>query len=171
MIFVPKLDHAGCWQKMSRGVCLVLLAISVFPATGLALPSRLVLALDGVSYRDLRALQAGITRTNFWGSQFQLRAFTADEGYFPVSRMISTFPSASDVAWTDIFGDRPLPGYQRTYFSTAANSEISINGVTTSMEHEKQMNWQVENGFLRAMGYLFPLHTYEIELRGMSEKF
>lgn len=147
------------------------LAVLLLPATVNALPARLVLALDGVSYRDLRALQAGITGTNFWGKPFRRQAFTAAEGYFPVSRMISTFPSASDVAWTDVFGDRPLPGYQRTYFSVAANAEVSINGVTTSMEHERQMHWQVKNGFLRAMGYLYPLQIYKLELNGMVENF
>jgi len=172
MIFVPKLHQAGRWRgKIFGGVLLILLAASIVPSTGWALPARLVLALDGISYRDLKALQAGITCTNFWGGKFQRKAFTADEGYFPVSRMVSTFPSASDVAWTDIFGDRPLPGYQRTYFSVAANKEISINGVTTSMEHERQMNWQVDRGLLRAMGYLVPLHAYEFELRGLSENF
>jgi hypothetical protein len=125
-----------------------------------------VLALDGIAYRDMQALQAGITRTNFFGQTRPLRAFTTQEGYFPVSRMISTFPSASDVAWTDIFGDRPLPGYQRTYYSAAANSLISINGVTTTMEHERQMDWQVQNGFLRAMGYLFPAQIFRYEMRG-----
>jgi len=156
---------------MRRGLLLCWLLFSIFPVLGWALPARLVLALDGVSYRDLKALQAGVTATNFWGTPYQRAAFTTNEGYFPVSRMISTFPSASDVAWTDIFGDRPLPGYQRTYFSVAANSEISINGVTTSMEHERQMNWQVENGFRRAMGYLFPLHTYDYEIHGLCQNF
>ncbi len=156
---------------MSQGFLMLVLAMTAWPATGLALPARLVLALDGVAYRDLKALQAGITSTNFWGKPFHRQAFTAGEGYFPVSRMISTFPSASDVAWTDIFGDRPLPGYQRTYFSTAANSEISLNGVTTTMEHERQMHWQVENGLMRAMGYLFPLHTYEFEIHELSKQF
>ena len=164
MTFARKFDRSSCWRKnLRRFVCLIWLVLPAFSSTGLALPSRLVLALDGVAYRDLKALQAGVTCTNFWGKQFQRRAFTAEEGYFPVSRMISTFPSASDVAWTDIFGDRPLPGYQRTYFSAAANAEISINGVTTSMEHERQMDWQVGNGFQRAMGYLFPLQTYKYE--------
>ncbi len=172
MTFVPRLDSSRGWRKKARrDFLLIWLAVSAFPAAGLALPARLVLALDGVSYRDLKALQAGITGTNFWGKPCHRQAFTAEEGYFPVSRMVSTFPSASDVAWTDIFGDRPLPGYQRTYFSAAANSEISINGVTTTMEHERQMDWQVQNGFLRAMGYLFPRHTYEYELRGMAENF
>src|SRR5208282_6380067 len=100
----------------------------------------------------LKALQDGVISTNVWGKPFRRQAFTLAEGYFPVSRMVSTFPSAYDVAWTDIFGDRPLPGYQRTYFSAAANSEISINGVTTSMEHERQMDYQVESGFIRSMG-------------------
>ena len=169
MSFLQKYNRSDYWRKIiCQGMLLAALAAATFPATGFALPARLVLALDGVAYRDLKALQAGITRTNFWGKQFQLRAFTADEGYFPVSRMVSTFPSASDVAWTDIFGDRPLPGYQRTYFSAAANAMISLNGVTSSMEHERQMQWQVQNGFLRAMGYLFPLHLYQYELRGMS---
>jgi len=172
MIFVPKFNPAGGWRKKLRRVFfLIWLAIAILPATSRALPSRLVLALDGVSYRDLKALQAGITRTNFWGKTIQQQAFTAAEGYFPVSRMISTFPSSSDVAWTDIFGDRPLPGYQRTYFSAAANAQISINGVTTTMEHERQMDWQEQNGVRRALGYIYPLHTYEHEIRTMSEKF
>ncbi len=172
MIFLPKSNRSGYWRgKLRRGILLAAVAVAACPAAGRALPARLVLALDGIAYRDLQALQAGITRTNFWGKPVQLRAFTAEEGYFPVSRMVSTFPSASDVAWTDIFGDRPLPGYQRTYFSTAANAVISLNGVTSSMEHERQMNWQVNNGFLRAMGYLFPVHTYEYELRGMADHF
>src|ERR1700691_2618935 len=146
----------GGRKKAVAIALLVALGVLAVPATGRALPGRLVLALDGVAYRDMNALQAGITCTNFFGRTFQRRAFTAEEGYYPVSRMISTFPSASDVAWTDIFGDRPLSGYQRTYYSAAVNSMISINGVTTTMEHEHQMDFQVQNGFLRAMGYLFP---------------
>jgi hypothetical protein len=144
-----------------------MLAFQALPATGFALPRRLILALDGVAYRDLRALQAGITRTNFWGKPVHLQAFMTNEGYFPVSRMVSTFPSTSDVAWTEIFGDRPLPGYQRTYFSEAANKQIAIDGVRTSMEHERQMHWQVQDGFLRAMGYVFPSQMYDYEVSEM----
>lgn len=158
-------------NKLCQCAWLIALVLAIFPVESRALPTRLVLAVDGIAYRDLAALQSGIIRTNFWGNKISRRAFTADEGYFPVSRMISTFPSASDVAWTDIFGDRPLPGYQRTYFCTAANTEISINGVTTTMEHERQMQWQEQNGVRRALGYLFPLRTYENELHAMVEHF
>src|SRR6516225_5067737 len=61
-----------------------------------ALPRRLVLALDGVSYRDMKALQEGMTYKDAKGKQVHLQAF--NEGYFPVSRNVSTFPSTSDVA-------------------------------------------------------------------------
>ncbi len=172
MIFVAKNERTGSTRKKKfRGFLLIALALLALPATGRALPARLALALDGIAYRDLQALQAGVTCTNFWGRKVQRRAFTAEEGYFPVSRMISTFPSLSDIAWTDIFGDRPLPGYQRIYFSTAANAKIVTSGIATTMEYERQMDWQVESSFLRGMGYIFPLHTYDYEVRRMAENF
>lgn len=142
------------------------------PSTGVALPRRLVIALDGIAYRDMKALQSGITYTNIWGSVLHRQAFSSlDEGYFPVSRLVSTFPSTSDVAWTDIFGNRPLSGYQRTYFSTAANSLISLSGVTTTLEHERQMDWQVESGFIRSMGYIYSAHVFEYEMRKLVKNF
>jgi len=149
----------------------VFLALLIFPFAGRALPTRLVLGLDGVAYRDLKALQAGFTYTNNWGRRVQRQAFTSGEGYYPVSHLVSTFPSTSDVAWTDIFGDRPLPGYQRTYFGAAANSQIVLNGITTTMEHESQMNWQLANNVMRTMGYVYPVHTYEYETRQMIKGF
>src|SRR5665213_2643412 len=118
-------------------VIFIFFALLIFISTGSALPVRLVLTLDGVAYRDTKALQEGVTRTNFFGNRIQLRAFTTNEGYYPASRMVSTFPSTSDVAWTDIYGNRPLPGYQRTYFSAAANREFAVNGVTSTMVYER----------------------------------
>ncbi len=160
------------WRRKT-GCCIFpfLLAVWTFPSTSGALPTRLILALDGVAYRDVKALQEGVTVTNFWGKRIRRRAFTSEEGYFPVSRMVSTFPSISDVAWTDILGDRPLKGYQRTYFSTAANQEMAENGLSTSMEHERQMHWEVESGFMRVMGYLFPVHTFGYEVHGLVKNF
>ncbi len=117
----------------------------------------------------MKALQAGVTYTNIWGRRCHRQGF--HQGWFPVSHMISTFPSASDVAWTDMLGDRPLPGYQRTYFSDAANSQISINGITTTMERESQMHWQLEGGFLRTLGYVYPLHTYKYEVNKFVKAF
>jgi hypothetical protein len=161
--------HPG--RSVRRCVLFFLLALPAFPSTSLALPRRLVLGLDGIAYRDMKALQQGVIGTNIRGKPFRRQAFSSSEGYFPASRLVSTFPSTSDVAWTDIFGDRPLPGYQRTYFSAAANSQIVINGITTTMEHESQMNWQLENNLFRTMGYVYPVHTYELELHEALRSF
>jgi Type I phosphodiesterase / nucleotide pyrophosphatase len=154
----------------SRSVFLLLGALQVLSLTSTAaLPKRLILALDGISYRDMQALQEGVTYKDAKGRQFHRQGF--HQGYFPVSRNVSTFPSTSDVAWTDIFGDRPLPGYQRTYYSEAANSQVSINGVTTTMEHERQMQWELENGFLRTLGYVCPSHVYKYEVHEFAKVF
>jgi hypothetical protein len=171
MIFGPSFGGLGRLSRnVSRPVLLLSLVIQILPSTSIAaLPKRLIIGLDGISYRDVKALQAGVTYKDTHGIQFHRQAF--HQGYFPVSRLISTFPSTSDVAWTDIFGDRPLPGYQRTYFSDAANSEMSVNGITTSMEHEKQMHWEVENGFLRTLGYVYPSHTYQYEVHELAKNF
>ena len=117
----------------------------------------------------MKALQAGVTYTDLIGRQFHRQAF--HQGYYPVSRMISTFPSASDVAWTEILGDRPLPGYQRTYFSEAANLEVFQNGITTSMEYERQMTWQVTGGLMRTLGYVFPRRTFKYEVHELVRNF
>lgn len=69
---------------------------------------RLVLALDGLDYRDIAAARA--------------------RGLFPSfrapSRLVSTFPSISDIAWHDIFGLVPPAGYQRVYYSAARNTMV-----------------------------------------------
>ncbi len=160
----------GGGNFLSRLLLACLLALSGLPATGFAaLPKRLVLALDGIAYRDMKALQEGVTYRDHKGRQFHRRAF--QEGFFPVSRMVSTFPSASDTAWTEILGNRPLPGYQRTYYSTAANMEIFQNGVTTSMEYERQMTWQMPGGIRRSLGYGFPVHTFNYEVHELIKNF
>jgi hypothetical protein len=158
-------------QSMYRFILLLGLIFPAFVPTSRAVPQRLILAMDGISYRDVKALQEGVTYTNVWGSVVHRQAFTAVEGYFPVSRMVSTFPSTSDVAWTDIFGNRPLPGYQRTFFSVAANSEVAYNGLTTSVEHERQMDWQSQSNFARSMGYIYSVHVFEYELHKLMKTF
>jgi hypothetical protein len=153
-------------SQLRRLALLLFLALQILPTTlSATLPKRLILALDGISFRDMQALQQGVTYTDAKGREFHRQAF--NHGYFPASRMISTFPSTSDVAWTDMFGDRPLPGYQRTYYCQAANSQLAINGVTTTMEHERQMTYELHNGLLRTMGYVFPRLTFKYELHDL----
>lgn len=171
MIFGPVPGSSGCRGRNARWLLVaVLLASHALAATiHAALPKRLILLVDGIPFSDAQVLQQGLPYTDYKGRQFRRQAF--HRGYFPVSRMISTFPSASDVAWTEMFGDRPLPGYQRTYFSTAANRLIVINPLTTTMEHERQMTWQVESSLIRTLGYVYPRHTYKYELHDLFKQF
>ena len=172
MFFDPSFGRLGRLNRNASWlVFFILLPLPAFPSTGAARPARLILALDGIAYRDMKALQTGVTYTNIWGGVLHRKAFGSEEGYFPVSRVVSTFPSTSDVAWTDIFGNHPLPGYQRTYFSAAANSLISYNGVTTTVEYERQMDWQVESSFIRSMGYIYSAHTFEYEVHELIKNF
>ena len=39
------------------------------------------------------------------------------------------------------------------------------------MEYERQMTWQVESGFRRAMGYVFPITAFNIEVNELGDKF
>src|ERR1035437_7038819 len=48
---------------------------------------------------------------------------------------------------------------------------MSVNGITTTMEHESQMHWQVENGFLRTLGYVYPSHMYQYEVHELVRNF
>lgn len=155
-------------DRLRRSLHFLLVAIQFLAISAFAAPKRLIVALDGVSYRDVQALQAGVTTTNWLGRKIHRQAF---QNYFPVSRNVSTFPSVSDVAWTDILGDHPLPGYQRTYFDTTANLEVSQNGVTSTMQYEQQMTWQLQNGFRRAEGYVFPGKAFKYEVRELVKNF
>jgi hypothetical protein len=134
-----------------------------------ALPARLILLVDGVSYRDVQALQEGTAFKTVRGKRVPAEAFR--QGYFPVSRLISTFPSISDPAWTEILGNEPAPGYQRTYFSAATRSQVSLNGVTSSAEYEKQMTWQMRGGFRRVMSYGSPVRAFGYELNEVMKSF
>ena len=39
------------------------------------------------------------------------------------------------------------------------------------MEHESQMHWEVENGFLRTLGYVYPRHTFKYEVHELVKHF
>src|SRR5687767_362106 len=68
-------------------------------------PQRLVLALDGIPHEVFVAMQ----------QRGELARFR------PAARMISTFPSLSDVAFAQIEGGEPPPGYQVTRYDPQTN--------------------------------------------------
>src|SRR4029077_6676199 len=103
MFFGPSFGRLSRLNRNASWLVLfIFLTLQALPSICVALPASLVLALDGIAYRDMKALQTGVTYTNIWGSVRHRKAFSFEEGYFPASRLISTFPSTSDVAWTDI---------------------------------------------------------------------
>lgn len=87
--------------------------------------NRLVLALDGVDYRDITAARA--------------RGLFAS--FRPPSRLVSTFPSISDIAWHDILGVQPPPGYQRIFYSARQNAVVGeLLDAITPIEYERRMD-------------------------------
>lgn len=150
-------------------LCVVWAGLAVRSISDAALPSRLVLLLDGVSYSDVRALQEGVAFKAAGGRQIQRDAFR--QGYFPASRLVSTFPSISDIAWAEILGNDPPPGYQRTYFCATAGSEISFNGVKTLTEYEQQMTWHLRGSFRRIISYGSPHKSFKYELNEIIKSF
>jgi hypothetical protein len=117
----------------------------------------------------MAALQHGVTYKNIRGWKFHRQAF--NQGYFPVSRLVATFPSISDPSWSEILGDQPPPGYQRTYFDSTRDSQVSLNGVTSSEEYEEQMTWQMEGVFHRTLGYVAPQHAFRYEVSSVIKDF
>lgn len=106
---------------------------------GPAVAHRLVLALDGIDYRDILKARE--------------RGFFAE--FRPPSRLVSTFPSISDVAWHDIFGILPPRGYQRIYYSASHNA---MRGTTLDairpIEFEDRMDMAFGTKFHHLSAYL-----------------
>lgn len=113
-------------------------------------PNRLVLALDGVDYRDVEAARA--------------RGLFAD--FHPPGRLISTFPSISDVAWHAIFGLQPPPGYQRVYYSARHNAvlEDALDAIRP-IEYERRMDIAFNAKFHHLGAYLisWPITRREVD--------
>jgi hypothetical protein len=165
----PKNATENC-RRIRSGTWVALLLVAAQAAAsarGASLPARLVLLLDGVSYRDVKALQEGTVLSR--DGKLYLQAF--QNGYYPASRLVSTFPSISDPAWCEILGKPPPPGYQRTYFNAATGSEVYQNGVTSSADYEKQVTWQMGGSFRRLSNYGSPVRAFRYEVSEAIKSF
>jgi hypothetical protein len=104
-----------------------------------AVANRLVLALDGVDYRDI----------------VDARARGLFAGFREPSRLISTFPSISDVSWHDILGVQPPPGYQRIYYSARQNAVVGeLFDAIKPIEYEHRMDFAFGSKFHHLGAYL-----------------
>jgi peptidoglycan hydrolase-like protein with peptidoglycan-binding domain len=121
------------------------------------LPERLVLALDGIPY-DV-----------FVGLQKQGHFI----GFHPAARMVSTFPSLSDVSFAAIGGTEPPLGYQQMRFDAERNRVVGNTlGSLSSQAHpdigEDSRNY---SSMHRIIGYLVPYHIALREMREIGREF
>ncbi|WP_353266490.1 hypothetical protein [Gemmatimonas sp.] len=144
------------WSKL-RLMAAVLVSIAASACTPLRrtvppdeLPQRAVLALDGVDYRDVQDARA---RGKF-------------ASFNEPGRLISTFPSISDVAWHAIFGVYPPAGYQRVFYSTRHNAVLGdALSAISPIEYEERMDYAFDTKFHHLGAYLIssPVARREVD--------
>lgn len=139
-----------------------LAALLLASGASAAPPERLVLGLDGASYEHVRSLQAGE------GGRRCLAGFP------PAARLISTYPSLSDVAWADILGLGRQESYQPLHFDYARNELRGARGFASmgdKTEGAGRMDWKLEGVWLNFLGYLFPRRVFRLELSRIRRAF
>jgi hypothetical protein len=120
------------------------------------MPRRLVLALDGIPYDVFVQMQR--------------------EGHFaafhPVSRMVSTFPSLSDVAFAQIEGSVPPSGYQTRHFDPEQGKVVGNNvGALSERAHPKIASDASSHSVPhRVFGYIAPMRVARDELQEIGEE-
>ncbi len=116
----------------------------------------LVLCLDGVPFEIMAAL---------W-SEGYFREF------FSPQRVISTFPSDSDVALAALLHAPPSPGYENRYFDRRANRVSGGIRVTFAQDlpYHRQLDYKLP-GVLRGPAYLFPEKAFFDDLARVRARF
>jgi hypothetical protein len=118
---------------------------------------KLAICLDGVPYEDMAAL---------W-----------DQGYFREfarpGKLISSFPSLSDVALTELLHTGKVPGYENLYFDTQRNQ---IAGGATSTVAKVRMPYldalhYDEPGIFKGLAYLIPIRIYHADLGRFRKRY
>ncbi len=120
------------------------------------LPVRLVLAVDGVPHDLFAKLQARGLFANFR----------------PVARMVSTFPSLSDVSFSAIGGNQPPQGYQVMRFDAATNQVVG--NTLMSLSGKAHSNLPADSAHHssvhRMIGYLASYHMSLHDLRQIRKQ-
>lgn len=149
--FVPRLRHA--LPLLLLLACAGGAAAAPTPAP---LPQRLILALDGIPYEVFAQMQAR-------GELTQFR---------PAARMISTFPSLSDVAFAQIEGGAPPPGYQVTRYDPETNSIVGMDVGSLSERAHPKIAADSASGSVahRLLGYVVPQAMARRDLRRVAKQ-
>jgi len=118
---------------------------------------RLAVCLDGVPYEAMAEL---------W-----------DRGYFREfsrpAKVISVFPSVSDLALTEIFHAEKVPGYENLYFDVRQNR---IAGGATSTVSKARIPYLElldydEPGIFKGVAYVMPVKTYRADLGRFLKRY
>jgi hypothetical protein len=118
---------------------------------------KLAVCLDGIPYEDMAAL---------W-----------DQGYFREfsrpGKLISVFPSLSDVALTEVLHSGGVPGYENLYFDRQRNR---IAGGATSTVSKVRMPYldaldYDEPGIFKGIAYVLPVKTYHADLGRFLKRY
>lgn len=118
---------------------------------------KLAVCLDGVPYEDMAEL---------W-----------DQGYFREfsrpGKLISAFPSLSDVALTELLHTEKVPGYENLYFDVRQNAIAGGAASTVSkvrMPYLDALNYD-EPGIFKGLAYLLPLRIYHADLGRFRKRY
>jgi len=114
-----------------------------------------IIALDGVPYSLVKEL--------YEQGHFRL--------FYPPSRLISCFPSMTDLAFNQMFGGRKPLAYEAEYFDREKNRIMPGNDVYLSGENaDWARKLSYRGSFTKdSLAYLIPEQIFEEELRGIKE--
>jgi len=113
-----------------------------------------IIALDGVPFELVDAL--------YRQGRFRL--------FYPPTRLISTFPSMTDLAFWKVFGGRQPLAYEAEYFDRAAQRLVPGNQTYLSganADWARRLDYRCSFA-ADAFAYLCPTQVFEQELRGMD---
>ena len=116
-----------------------------------------IIALDGSPYELVEQL--------YQDGEFRL--------FYPPSKLISCFPSMTDLAFWRIFGGKQPLAFQAEYFDPCQNKMISGDSVYLNGDNAdwaKKLDYRC-SFFLDAIAYVSPKLVFEHELKGMRKIF
>lgn len=115
-------------------------------------PQRLILALDGIPYDVFADLQ----QRGHFGN------------FRPAARMVSTFPSLSDVSFAAIGGGEPPEGYQNMRFDPVRNRVVgnTLGSLSSRLHPNLDADSPAHSSAHRMIGYMA---AYRVSLKDMRE--
>jgi hypothetical protein len=144
------------WTLLGLAILTLPVSAADCPPLDPATPRTLILALDGVPYRAVRAA----------------REMGAFEGWAETRPMVSTFPSMTNVGFTALlapFGARPIPGYELRRYDQDQNRVLGGGVFDTKFNWREQFDLQLKGIWTKAGLYMTPGQTVRKELKKVQQ--